>query len=78
MPRDPAVDRRSADVAARFDGVVSGWIETFRLDGEVTTALKAATVEGAGLHIADVAATATRIRCRRFPPEEPAVGNAQR
>lgn len=56
----PTLSARSADVAARFDGVVSGWIETFRLDGEVTTALKAAAVEGADLRIADVAATATR------------------
>lgn len=31
------VDARNADVTAQFDGAVSGWIETFRLEGAATT-----------------------------------------
>jgi Dicarboxylate transport len=56
------VSARNADVTARFEGVVSGWIETFRLEGAATTALKAAAVQGADLRIAEVAATAQNAR----------------
>lgn len=53
---------RNADVTAQFDGVVSGWIETFRLEGAATTAWKASAVQGADLRIADVVATATQAK----------------
>jgi hypothetical protein len=57
-----AVRARNADVTAQFEGVVSGWIETFRLEGGATTKLTAGAVEGADLRAADVAATATQAK----------------
>jgi hypothetical protein len=53
---------RNTDIAARFEGQVSGWIETFRLDGATTTTIKTASIDGADLRIADSAATATGAR----------------
>jgi hypothetical protein len=52
----PALQARDADVALRFDGRTSGWIEAFRIEGAQTLSLTAAAIEGADLKAADVAA----------------------
>ena len=54
----PDARARDADLTARFDGVVSGWIETFRLEGAADARLTAATVDGADLKAVRLVAAA--------------------
>jgi len=49
---------RDADLTARFDGMTTGWIETFRIEGATTLNLKAATVDGADLRATQAAGAA--------------------
>lgn len=60
----PSVRARDAELTARFDGAVSGWIETFRLDGAADARLAARTVQGAGLDAAAAVVTAARAQVR--------------
>lgn len=53
-----SVRARDAELTAHFDGVVSGWIETFRLEGDADAGLNARAVEGKNLSAATVSAAA--------------------
>lgn len=58
----PSARARGADLSARFEGVVSGWIETFRLEGAADARLNARAVEGADLGAGAVSGAVSKAR----------------
>lgn len=51
-------EARDAEVAVRFDGATTGWIETFQLEGATDLGIKAARIDGPGLKAERVEASA--------------------